>query len=299
MSEEQIHDPVPAQPEKAGSEEEKLSKSELLAALQSDFATGASKIFLNGAGREYAFREITVKEQKTLTRIITGNENRKDIVYDAQCALINQAALDEGFDIYGFSEFDRMKVLIALYQANMFQNEVKFTCEECGAENKYKVDFETTLAKLDAYRLEKKTHVYETKKFRYEFECEYPSVRLVSAFHKSYCAKVGANVPKRQVKGNNVVSNLEYVDLFIKSIRVRNVEAGTERFIALRNYTAADVEDILQAFPQDALYSDAGVLKFVVDEYLKPVNDSFDEHKCARCGAVHNKEGADNVESFF
>lgn len=298
MSEEQIGAAQSAQ-EQQPTKEEVLSKNELLAALESDFATGASKIFLNSVGQEYAFREITVKEQKTLTRIISGNENRKDVIYDAQCALINQAALDKDFDIYRFSEFDRMKVLIALYQANMFQNEVKFTCEECGADNKYKVDFESTLQKLDEYVLERKNHVYETKKFKYEFECEYPTVKLVSAFHKSYCARNGVNIPKRQVKGNNVMNNLEYVDLFIRSIRIKNLENGKDRFVALRNYDVKDIEEILQAFPQDALYSDAGVLKFIVDNYLKPVNESFGEHKCAHCGTVHNKEGSDNVESFF
>lgn len=49
-----------------------------------------------------------------------ANRNRKDIVYDAQCALINKAALDPGFDIYQFSDFDRTKLMIALYQENVF-----------------------------------------------------------------------------------------------------------------------------------------------------------------------------------
>ena len=296
MSEEQVK---AAETPDSNGENKALSKNELLVALESDFATGASKIFLNSVGQEYMFREITVKEQKTLTRIISGNENRKDVVYDAQCALINQAALDKSFDIYDFTEFDRMKVLIALYQANMFQNDVKFTCEECGADNKYKVDFEQTLQKLDEYKLEKKIHTYETKRFKYVFECEYPTVKLVSAFHKSYCARNGVNVPKRLAKGNNVVSNLEYVDLFIKNIEICNVETGKVRKVALRNYDVSDIEEILQAFPQDALYSDSGVLKFIVDEYLKPVNESFSKQVCAHCGAVHNKEGTDNAESFF
>jgi len=67
----------------------------------------------------------------------------------------------------------------------------------------------------------------------------------------------------------------------------------------MRDYGVADVEDILQAFPQDALYSEAGALKFVVDQYLRPVNDSFSKHECAQCHAVHNKEGTNNPESFF
>ena len=198
-----------------------LPKGELVAALEHEFATGANMVYVNGAGKEFAFREISVKEQKALTRIITGNEHRKDVVYDAQCALINEAALDKGFDIYDYTEFDRMKILIALYQENMFQNEVKFVCEECGAQNKYRVDFTATLERLDRYVLEKKSLTYENRRLKYDFGFEYPSVKLVSEFHKARCARTGAQpVPKRMVKADNVVSNLEYANLFIDTIRI-------------------------------------------------------------------------------
>lgn len=77
-------------------------------------------MYINSVGREFSFGEITVQEQKSLTRMTQANRNRKDIVYDAQCALINKAALDPGFDVYGLSDFDRTKIMIALYQENMF-----------------------------------------------------------------------------------------------------------------------------------------------------------------------------------
>ena len=103
-------------------EEEQVqqTKSELLTALQKDFATAVTKVYINSIDKEYAFREITVQEQKSLTRIMSANENRKDIIYDAQCAMINKAALDKSFDVYKLSEFDRLKLLISLYQENMF-----------------------------------------------------------------------------------------------------------------------------------------------------------------------------------
>ena len=56
-----------------------------------------------------------MQEQKNLSRILVANENRKDVVYDAQCAMINKTALDDGFDIYNLTEFDRIKLLMALY----------------------------------------------------------------------------------------------------------------------------------------------------------------------------------------
>jgi hypothetical protein len=51
---------------------------------------------------------------------MSANENRKDLIYDSQCAIINKAALDKTFDIYKLSEFDRLKLLLALYHENMF-----------------------------------------------------------------------------------------------------------------------------------------------------------------------------------
>lgn len=275
------------------------TKAELLAALQNDFATAVNKVYLNSVDKEFAFREISVEEQKSLTRMMSANESRKDIIYDAQCAIINKASLTPGFDIYQFSDFDRLKLLLSLYQENMFQNQVKFTCEECGTENAYQIDFANTIAKLDAYKLEKKTFEYENRNFKYVFEIEYPTVKLVSRFHQSYCAKHGGRPVKREKKANEIMTNLEYVNLFIKSVTVETKANGNKREIVFSNYKVGDIEDILAAFPQDVLYTEKGALKFIVNEYLKPVNDAFDKHECAQCGAVHEKGSMASSESFF
>lgn len=68
--------------------------------LKGDFASGVTKVYVNSLGKEVAFKEITVTQQKSLSRIMIGNEQRKDIIYDAQCATINSAALADGFDVY-------------------------------------------------------------------------------------------------------------------------------------------------------------------------------------------------------
>ena len=293
MSETNKNAPAPGE-----KDETVQTKEELLAALQQDFATSVNKVYLNGAGREYAFGEITVQDQKSLTRMTQANRNRKDIVYDAQCALINKAALDPDFDIYQFSDFDRTKLMIALYQENVFQNDIKFVCEECGEENAYKIDFSETLRKLDDYKLEKKQFEYENRRFKYVFQLEYPSVKTVSKFHASYCARHG-NVPRKQEKAEATMTNLEYINLFITQVDVHNKETGADRTVRFTDYRIADREDILAAFPQDVLYSENGVLKYVVNQYIKPVNDCFDRHECLKCGAVHEKEGSDQVQGFF
>ena len=71
-------------PVKPGEKDETVqSKEELLAALQQDFATSVNKVYVNSVGREFSFSEISVQEQKSLTRMTQGNKNRRDIVYDA------------------------------------------------------------------------------------------------------------------------------------------------------------------------------------------------------------------------
>ena len=59
------------------------TKDELLKVLKGDFASGVTKVYVNSLGKEVAFKEVTVTQQKSLSRIIIGNEQRKDIIYDA------------------------------------------------------------------------------------------------------------------------------------------------------------------------------------------------------------------------
>ena len=276
-----------------------LTKSDLVNALQNDFATSVTKVYINSLKEEKSFREITVKEQKSLTRIMSANSKRKDIIYDAQCAMINTASLDKGFDVYQLSEYDRLKLMIALYQSNMFQNEVKFTCDECGAENKYKLDFENVLHRLDDFSLEAKNFNYENKNFKYEFVVQYPNVSTVSKFHAAYCRNHSKNVPKNESEAAESMQSMEYINLFMKSVNFENKNTGKKTSVNFGDYKVSDLEEIISIFPQDVLYSEEGVLKFIVKEFIQPMNDAFDKHECWNCGTVHEKGNTNQVESFF
>lgn len=274
------------------------SKADVKKLFDEDFATGLTPIYVNSADRDYRFREITVMQQKSLSRIMIGNENRKDVIYDAQCQLINQACADEGFDIYSVTEFDRLKLLIALYQANMFQRDVKFVCPECGAQNQYRFDFDKTLAKLDAIDIKGTNVKYRTKACEFDFTVGYPSVKTVSAFHKQYCAK-NRITNKAQAKVSDNMSNMEYVNLYIQGVEMTNAASGKKKVIDLSQFTPSDREEILQMFPQDALYAEDGVLKYVMDRYIKVINDSFERHRCFQCGHVNEEGDIASAESFF
>lgn len=274
------------------------TKDELVKLLEQDFASGITKVYVNSLGKEIGFKEITVTQQKTLSRVMVANEQRKDIVYDAQCAIINSVALADEFDVYQLTEFDRLKILIALYQANMFSNDVKFTCKNCGAENAYKLNFNNVIAKLDEIGLEPKTFEHDSKAFHYTFTIAYPNVRRISNFYKSYCAKHKAN-SKRDIQINDNMSNMEYVNLFISKLKLLIKSSGVIRDIDFTAYKVDAVEEILAKFPQDALYTDNGVLNFIANEYLKKINDSFDRHVCCACGTVQEEENSNQTEGFL
>ena len=229
---------------------------------------------------------------------MVANENRKDVIYDAQCQLINQACVDEGFSVYNVSEFDRLKLLIALYQANMFQREVNFTCAECGAVNKYRFEFEKVLDKLDAIDIKDSEVKYGSKTCEYVFTIGYPSVKTVSQFHRQYCAR-NKVTSKNQAKSFDNMSNMEYVNLYIQGVDMTNVASGKTKSIDFRQFSPQDREEIIQMFPQDVLYAEDGVLKTVMDRYVKVINDSFERHKCYNCGHVNEEGEVASAESFI
>lgn len=297
MSEEQVKS---TQQEAVKTEEatKKLTKTDLMAALEHDFATSVNRIFVNSLGREVGFREITAQEQKSLSRIMIDNEKRKDIVFDAQCALINKVCLEQGsFDIYQCSEFDRLKLLIALYQANMYKNDVKFTCPHCGTENQYKLDFDNVLIKLDKIELKDETYSYENKNWKYKFELAYPSVQIVSEFHKANIGKY-RNANSQMIKSLDNISNIDYINLFIKSIDLENKTSGVKKQIVMSDYKVKDIEDIISVFPQDVLYSDSGVLQYIATNYIKKINDTFEVHTCCSCGEKYEND-INSAESFL
>ena len=274
------------------------SAAEIKKLLKGVVSSGYTPIYVNSLKEEVGFKEVTVSQQKTLSKIMAVNENRKDIIYDAQCAIINETALMDGFNIYDYTELDRIKILIALYQNNMFNNEVSFTCKNCGTENKYKLDFNTVIKKLDDLVVDPIDFKYKNKNLEYQFKVQYPPVKLVSMFHKQYNAKHKAN-SRSEVKVNDAMSNMEYVNLFIRSFDIIDESGNTCFSIDFKGYGPADIEDILQDLPQDVLYSENGVLQFVSNELLKKLNNSFEKHVCMNCQTVQEEENTNQVESFL
>lgn len=273
-----------------------ISKDELLQALKSDFATTVNKVYFNALDHEFGFREVTVNEQKSLSRIMISNEKRRDITYDAQCALINQIALDSDFNIYDMTEFDKIKMLMVIYQSNLFNNNVQFTCKECGTENQYALDFNNAVEQLDKLDVSDKLYKYPYKTWDFEFLISYPTVRRVSTFYKMFMRnnKV-TDQNKEQIEST---LNFDYINLFIKNIKMKTKDGTIVKDIELFDYNPTDVQEIIAIFPQDIIYSENGVMKFITKEFIQKINDQFEQHKCIQCGAIQEGD-IDNVQSFL
>lgn len=274
------------------------SKTDIINALKTDFATTVRRIYVNSLNKEIGFREINVKEQKTVSRIMIDNESRKDVVYDTQCALINQVALDEGFDIYQLTEFDKIKLLMALYETNVFKNEIKFTCTECGTDNKYKMDFRNAIARLNDLDIGDKTFTFENATWKFDFVVGYPTVRRISDFYKSYILKYH-KLKGKELDSLNSSIDMDYVDMFIKTITITKLADGTVNEVNLDEFTPAEAVEIVSTFPQDVLYTTDGILSYISENFIAVINKQFDKHKCATCGHIHGEALDTSTAGFF
>lgn len=292
-------------------------QNSILNSFKNEFSSAVNVIHVNSLDMDVKFREVTVIEQKNLSKTMIENEDRKDIVYTTQCDLINRLCIDkiprkvidqktneetviyDNFDIYDLTEFDRIRILAEIYKNNYFKNTIEYTCKECGQHNKYVLDFSKIIAKFNEFDLKDVTYYLEDDKHKFNFVINYPSVRAVSEFYKSYMKKYKGTTKKQQEVLDSL-GNIDYINLFIKSAEYISKEDPTKREKA--DFTVmsySDIEQLISYFPQNIIFSEEnGVLKFIAQEFISKLNNVFAYEKCAFCGA-ESHEGMGNVVDFF
>lgn len=313
------------------------NSSSILNTFKNKFATKVNAVYVNSLKREVNFREVSVTEQKSLSKTMIENESRRDIIYDTQCALINRLCLEndekkireeakeaarialpdaveaEGidmtsskgsvfamkftndfvqkyisehsFDIYNLTEFDRIRILMEIYQNNYFKDEIVYKCKECGAENKYTLDFTKIIDRFNEFDLTDQTYTLEDKQYVYNFVLNYPSVRNVSQFYKMYVKKYkGASAKEKDVLDN--LENIDYINLYIKQIELIDKETGNKDVADFSLMTYSDIEKLIEVFPQNIIFSeDTGVIRYIAKNFMEKINSVFQYEKCAQCGA--------------
>lgn len=268
-------------------------------AIKDKFISTIIKIYVNGLGREVNFREITVSEQKKLARIMIDNENRKDIVYDAQCAVLKAICLEEDVDIYQLTEFDKIKLLLMLYQRNMIKHDISFVCPECHSENKYQIDFTNVVQKLDAFKIEDEDYVYENQNWKFTFTLGYPKVSRVSEFYSSRYLNMRRTTDRKAIESLNTSINVDYTNLYIKKIAFIDKLSKDETVIDASDYKIDELFEMIAVFPQDVMYSENGIIQHITEEFITKINNAFEKHKCMVCGAECESTSDSSVEGFF
>ena len=275
-----------------------INKNSIMNSFKQEFATSVIPIHINSLNRTVNFREVSVKEQKALSKTMIQNESRKDIVYDTQCALINQLCLEDGFDVYKLTEFDRIRILMEIYSSNYIQNDIKFKCPECGCENVYRIDFEKIIAKMNDFDLTPKTYSMEDKVRVYNFKLNYPMVYNVSEFYKDYLKQYKTATQKEREMLDNM-GNIEYINLFISEVEIINKQTQTKNKADLTLMSLAEIEQLFSLFPQNIMFDDKnGVIQHITNEFIDKINGIFQYEKCAQCG-YQTQEGIGDLIDFF
>ena len=276
-----------------------IDKRAMLAAIKNKFISTVIKIYVNSLGREVSFREITVAEQKKLSRIMIDNEDRKDIVYDAQCAVLQSICLEDGLDIYSLTEFDKIKLLLLLYQRNMAKHDITFVCPECHSENKYQINFTNVIQKLDSFDTSDKQYEYENASWKFKFTVSYPSVEKVSRFYRSRYAQMRKTSDKKAIDAINTSLNIDYISLFIKSVSFIDITSGETSKINSSDYSIDELFDVISVFPQDVMYAENGIIQYITKEFIGKINDAFEKHECAVCGKLCDETSDSSTEGFL
>ena len=258
-----------------------MNHKDILGALDQQFSTNATSVLVNSLGTNIAFRDITVKEQKTIAKIIIDNPNREDIVYESTLAMIQSLTLTPTFEVLDILEFDRLKILLTLYKQNFFNDKIAYKCPDCKHAGQYELDFKGIEEALDKVDITDK--VYPVENTTHTFICTvgYPNVKNVRAYFKQLIKD------KNDKNVSNKISALDYIDLFIKEIKVINKASPTNEIcIPLSNCVINDVEEILAKLPQGILLNRSGtsLMDRITKEFLSPVNQIFKQGKCSSCG---------------
>lgn len=273
-------------------------KNSILNNFKGEFASSFIPIYINSLKREVKFREVSVKEQKSLSKTMIQNESRKDIIYDTQCALINELCLEDDFDVYKLTEFDRIRILMEIYSVNYIQNEVEFKCPECGMVNKYKIDFSKITSKMNDFDLVDKTFSVEDKVRVYNFTLNYPSVYNVSEFYRDYLKQYKDATQKEREMLDNL-GNIEYINLFVKEIEIINKTTGNKQSADMTMMSLHEIEQLFELFPQNIIFDDkTGVLQHITKEFIEKISGIFEYEKCAKCGHK-TQQGIGDLADFF
>lgn len=166
----------------------------------------------------------------------------------------------------------------------MMKHEISFTCPECHSQNKYTINFDNAIERLNQFKIEDIKYKYENPNWTFEFTLAYPNVKTVSSFYADRYSTVRRIQDKKALESINTSINIDYINLFIKKVKYTDKASGVEDELSIDNYTLNEFFDILSVFPQDVMYSENGIITYITTEFISNINSVFEKHKCYQCG---------------
>ena len=277
-------------------EKKPTNASNIVNAFRQKMANAATPIELPSIGKTVEFKEISTAEQKELSKIALQSDSRSDIMYCAMNNLINKLAVEKGFDIRDYTEFERILVTLNLQQMNKMNPEIKYTCSKCGRENSYTLDTAKMLRSFAKTYRPDQTFEVEVGGRKFTFTAGFPKVVSVEDFFKSYYKKYD-NSGKAIKESMDNLSQVEYITMFIKSVTV--TDADDSITANLEELTYNERVQIIDSLPQSILFDDnTGVISKVIKAFVDPMNEVFKYHDCAFCGAAQDGQVA-NLADFL
>lgn len=281
------------------SEKKVTSGSSIVNAFRQKMANNTTSIDIPSIGKSVEFKAISAAEQKELSKVAMENDSRADIMYCAMLAMVNKLAVEKGFDIRDYSEFERIAITLNLQQMNKMNPEIKFTCQKCGKENSYVLDTQQLLRKFNkTYKPDEEITV-EVGSKRFTWTIGWASVKSVEDFFKNYYRKYD-NASKSVKETINNLSQVEYIAMFIKKITITEISDPDDTMTAdLNQLTYAERTQILDCLPQNIVFDDeTGIISKIISDYITPMNNCFKYNDCSFCGAEQDGQMA-NVTDFI
>ena len=147
----------------------------MLANIRNTFASAVQRIYVPSLGKTFSFREVSVKEHKTLSKIVISNRDTQSVVYAATLAMIRNLCLEDDFDPYKMSEFDRLRIIVYLFSNNFFSKNLSIRCPRaaCAESIKYPIQYGSLLKMMDSM---------DCSDIVFENENHIGNVRVISGF---------------------------------------------------------------------------------------------------------------------
>jgi hypothetical protein len=275
------------------SQENSLQYQDILAALKNHAHSSVFAIYVPSLKRSVAFRQITVEEQKFISkRSIEDGSNKKN-TYETFVALIARLCVDKTLKVADLTELDRIKILIELFRKNYNIDKYSVTCPECSHEFTATIDFGTILEEFDNFDLTEFIHEVESEssKCKYAFHMLPPTIKRIREYN-AHCAE---NKSEAEVEP---FERSDFYKTFIVGIDVMpQDELQPKIAIDATQFNFAQFDELLGNMPVDAIFSEKGMVGALVSKYINKIANIKSDISCPNCG--HKIEGAVSPTSFF